>query len=131
MVDSLHGVAWRGETFGLARRTGAPMSRAPVIIEHSASESHRYPGFHRGSQRVVVARAMPYLEKDVVNDVLGIGRPQPEPPSKTEEPPRVPIVELTHRRTIAVGHTGDEGFVGRVVLAQGALRSAVTDGVVP
>jgi hypothetical protein len=63
------------------------------MIDDPTAESHRDPGFDGGSQGVVVAGAMPHLEKDVVNDVLGIRILQAEPPSAPEESTRVPIVK--------------------------------------
>jgi len=65
-----------------------------------------------------------------VNDVFGIGLPQPEPAREADEPPRIAIIKISERRTIAVGDADDQGFVRRSVRVQGAPRSDVVDGVV-
>ena len=73
---------------------------------------------------------MPHLDEDVVNDVLGVRFTEPEPTSETEEARCVPIIKVRQRRTITVGDTDHEGFVGQVGSAQEPPCSVVTDEVV-
>ena len=89
-------------------------------VESARAEPYEQPGSHRPACRVVLARALPRLEENVVQQILRLSRLAEHARGRGEQHRRVAIVQRTEGASIGLGHPREQ----RRVIVRGAIRIA-------
>ena len=105
-------VGGRGGHLAIVRERGAPSERRALpTIEGARADADEQPRLHAAARGIELARALPRLEEDVVDEILHVAGVDEDPERERRRDARVTVVERGERLSLASRDRDDQRFV--------------------